>query len=146
MDQYIQFATNHYVLVFCLLCVIYLLIRDLMATAFTAFESISPLIAVTKMNGDNVLILDVRESNEFAKSHIEDARNITLDKLESSLSQLDAYKNHSIIVTCQTGARSAAACKTLSKNGFATVFNMAGGMQSWEDNKLPIKISTKKHD
>lgn len=146
MDQYIEFVTNHYLLAFSLVCVIFLLIQDLLANSFNKYESISPLIAVTKMNSDDVAVLDVRESNEFIKSHIENAINIPLSKVEEQLGSLEKHKAHPLIVTCQTGARSVSACKTLTKAGFQQVFNMTGGMQSWEDNKLPIKISSKNKD
>lgn len=141
MEQYIEFATNHYLLVFCWVCAAFLLLQDLFSNSFNGFQSISPLTAVTKMNDDNLVILDVREPNEFGKSHIEAAMNIPLAKVAEKLTSLEKYKQHPIIVTCQTGARSVSACKTLNKAGFDKVFNMQGGMQSWEDNKLPIKIS-----
>lgn len=141
MEQYIEFASNHYLLSFSWVCAAFLLIQDLVSNSFNGFQSISPLIAVTKMNDDNIVILDVREPNEFTKSHIEAALNIPLGKVEEKLPTLQKYKQQPIIVTCQTGARSVAACKTLTKAGFDKVFNMLGGMQSWEDNKLPIKVS-----
>ena len=144
--QYIEFATNHYLLVFALVCVIFLLIQDLLSNSFNKFENISALIAVTKMDGDNVAVLDVRDPHEYVKSHIENAINIPLGKLDEQLATLEKHKNHVVIVTCQTGSRSMAACKTLTKAGFEQVFNMSGGMQSWEDNKLPIKVSSKQKD
>ena len=146
MAQYIEFASNHYMLVFALVCVIFLLIQDLLAHSFNKYENISALIAVTKMNYDNVVVVDVREQHEFIKSHIENARNVPLGKLDDQLASLDKLKNQAVIVTCQTGSRSASACKTLTKAGFVQVFNMDGGMQSWEDNKLPIKVSSKQKD
>ena len=144
MDQYIEFATNHYLLSFSLVCVVFLLIQDLISNSFNKFESVSPLIAVTKMDDEKTVVIDVREPNEFVKSHIENAINVPLGKLEEKLSSLEKYKLRPIIVTCQTGARSVPACKTLIKAGFEHVFSMQGGMQSWEDNKLPIKISKNK--
>lgn len=146
MDQYIEFATNHYLLSFSLICVIFLLIQDLLSNSFNKYESISALIAVTKMNSDDVVVLDVREQHEFIKSHIENAISIPLGKVEEQIDSLEKHKKHPIIVTCQTGARSVSACKTLTKAGFEQVYNMTGGMQSWEDNKLPIKISSKNKD
>lgn len=143
MDQYIEFVTNHYLLSFSLVCVIFLLIQDLVSNSFNGFESVSPLIAVTKMDNPKTVVIDVREPNEFPKSHIENAINIPLGKLEEKLPSLEKYKTNPLIVTCQTGARSVPACKTLTKAGFEQVFNMIGGMQSWEENKLPIKNSNK---
>lgn len=144
MDQYIEFITNHYLLSFSLVCVVFLLIQDLISNSFNGFESISPLIAVTKMDNDKIVIIDVREPNEFVKSHIEKAINIPLGKIDEKLPSLEKYKTQPVIVTCQTGARSVPACKSLTKAGFEQVFNLSGGMQSWEDNKLPVKISKNK--
>lgn len=141
MDQYIEFITNHYMLAFSLVCVIFLLIQDLISNSFNAYKNVSPLIAVTKMNNDNLVIIDVRDSHEFLKSHIENAINIPLSNLEDKLSSLEKYKNSPLIVNCQTGARSVSACKTLTKAGFEEVYNLLGGIQSWEDYKLPIKNS-----
>lgn len=143
MDQYIEFITNHYLLAFALVCVIFLLIQDLISNSFNSFEAISPLIAVTKMNDDKTVIIDVREANEFVKSHIENAINIPLDGIEGKLPSLEKYKTSPLVVVCQTGARSVPACKTLAKAGFDQLFTMTGGMQSWEENKLPIKKSSK---
>ena len=97
MDQYIEFVTNHYLLAFSLVCVIFLLIQDLFANSFNKYESISALIAVTKMNGDNVVVVDVRDQLEFNKSHIENAINIPLTKVEEQLSSLEKHKKHPII-------------------------------------------------
>jgi rhodanese-related sulfurtransferase len=144
MDQYIEFITNHYLLSFSLVCVIFLLIKDFLSNSFNKFESISPLIAVTKMNGSTTVVLDVREPNEFLKSHIDGAINIPLGKIEEQLSTLEKHKSHSIIVVCQTGTRSVPACKTLTKAEFEQVYNMLGGMQSWEDSNLPIKTTKTK--
>lgn len=146
MDQYIEFITNHYYLVFALVCVIFLLINDLWSNSFNKFKSISPLIAVTKMNSDQTIILDIREPAEFVKSHIENAINIPLDKFEEKISSIEKHKNQPIIVICQTGGRSVTGCKNLVKAGFSEIYNMNGGMQSWEDHKLPIKISSKNKD
>jgi rhodanese-related sulfurtransferase len=143
MDQYIEFVTNHYLLSFALVCVIFLLIQDFISNSFNSYESVSPLTAVTKMNDDKTVVIDVREPNEFIKSHIENAINIPLAKLEEKLPSLEKHKTHPIIVICQSGTRSVPACKTLTKAGFEQVFHMIGGMQSWEENKLPIKISSK---
>jgi rhodanese-related sulfurtransferase len=138
MDQYIEFASNHYVLVFAWVCVFFLLAQDLLSNAFTRFETVSPLIAVTKMNNEDTLVLDIREPEEFVKSHIDNAVNIPLSKLDGQLSSLEKHKKNPVIVVCQTGSRSASACKILSNNGFEQVINMSGGMQSWEDNNFPI--------
>ena len=139
MDQYIEFVTNHYMLAFSLVCVIFLLIQDLISNSFNKYQNISPLIAVTKMNGEDIVVIDVRDVAEYQKSHIENAINLPLSSLEEKLPSLDKYKKQTLLVNCQTGARSVSACKLLTKAGFNNVYNLLGGIQSWEDYKLPIK-------
>ena len=101
------------------------------------------MIAVTKMNSDETKIIDVREPHEYIKGHIESSINSPLGKFDEQLDTLNQYKNNTIIIACQSGTRSVPACKTLTKSGFEKVFNITGGMQSWEDNKLPIKSTSK---
>lgn len=146
MDQYLEFISNHYLLVLALAAVTFLLIQDLVESSFNKFTSISPMIAVTKMNSDDTVIVDVREPHEYIKGHIENSLNIPLGKLDEQLHTLEAHKKNPIIVVCQSGTRSVPACKTLTKSGFEEIYNITGGMQSWEDNKLPTKITSKKKE
>ncbi len=144
MDQYLEFISNHYLLCLALVVVTFLLIQDLVENTFNKYEGLSPLIAVTKMNNDDTVIVDVRDPHEFIAGHIENAINIPLSKFSDELDQLDQYKSRPLIVVCKTGTRSVPACKTLTKANFEDVYNIIGGMQSWEDNKFPIKIDSKK--
>jgi rhodanese-related sulfurtransferase len=146
MDQYIEFISNHYLLCIALLVVSYLLLQDLIENSFNKFEGLSPLLAVTKMNSADTVIVDVREPHEYVKGHIENSKNIPLDKVSAQLGTLDKHKSQPVIIVCQTGTRSIPACKTLIKAGFEHVFNITGGMQSWEDNKLPMNITSKNKD
>jgi rhodanese-related sulfurtransferase len=144
MDRYLEFILNHYILSLALAVVTFLLIQELIETAFKKFSAISPLLAVAKMNDSDTVVIDVREPEEFLKSHIENAINTPLGNLQSHLSNLEANKNKPILIACQTGTRSASAGKLLTKAGFEQVFVITGGMQAWEnDYKLPIKSASK---
>lgn len=143
MDRYLEFATNHWMLIIALCVVIFLLIQDLIETALQSFDSLSPLLAVAKMNTEDTVVIDVREPAEYASGHIDNALNKPLEKLDASSSDLENYKQSTVLVVCQTGTRSTPACKKLSQQGFEKVFSLKGGMQSWEENKFPIKKSSK---
>lgn len=145
MDRYLEFILNHYVLSLAFAVVTFLLIQEFFDTAFKKFGSISPLLAVAKMNDSSTTVIDVREPPEFVQSHIENAINTPLSKLSEHLSKLETHKKDPILIACQTGTRSASAGKILTKAGFEQVFVITGGMQSWEnDYKLPVKIAGKK--
>ena len=143
MERLIEFVLHHYILTLALAVVTYLLIQDLLESAFNKFSSLSPMLAVAKMNSADITIIDVREPHEYIKGHIENSVNIPLGKLDDHLTQLADKKNSPLIVVCQSGTRSVPACKTLSKSGFTEIYNITGGMQSWEDSKLPVRITSK---
>ena len=143
MDQYLEFISNHSMLVLALAVVTFLLIKEFSESAFSPFKNLSPMNAVTKMNSDEVVIVDVREPHEFILGHIDGAINTPLGKFKDQLKTLETYKNKDILVVCQSGTRSVPAAKMLVSAGFEKVFNLDGGMQSWEDHKFPIKVTSK---
>jgi rhodanese-related sulfurtransferase len=144
MDRYLEFILHHYILSLALAVVTFLLIQELIETAFKKFAAVSPLMAVAKMNDSDTVVIDVREPEEFLKGHIENAINTPLGNLQTHLPKLEAHKNKPILIACQTGTRSASAGKLLTKAGFEQVFVITGGMQAWEsDYKLPIKSANK---
>ncbi len=146
MDQYIEFISNHYLLSLALVVVTYLLIQELLESTFNKYEALSPLLAVTKMNNADMIVVDVRDPHEYIKGHIENSINMPLAKFSENLNSLEKYKKQPLIVVCKTGTRSVTACKTLTKADFEQVFTITGGMQAWEDSKFPIKITSKNKD
>jgi rhodanese-related sulfurtransferase len=143
-ERFIEFILNHYILALALVVVTYLLIQELFDSALKKFGFVSPLLAVTKMNNGNTVVIDVREHDEFNKGHIESAVNLPLSKIKEQISSFDAYKNNQVLIVCQDGTRSATTGKIVTKAGHKDVFVITGGMQSWqEDYKLPIKVNRK---
>jgi glyoxylase-like metal-dependent hydrolase (beta-lactamase superfamily II)/rhodanese-related sulfurtransferase len=93
-------------------------------------------------NPGGAQILDVREPDEFTGSlgHIVGAKLIPLGSLLSNTNQLT--KEKPIVVVCRSGARSAQATVMLKNAGFAKVANLAGGMQRWRAQHLPVEGGT----
>ncbi len=143
MDQYLEFISNHSMLVLALAVVTFLLIKEFAESAFSKFTNLSPLNTVAKMNSDELVIVDVREPHEFILGHIDGAINTPLGKFKEHLKALEKHRQKDILVVCQSGTRSVPAAKILINAGFEKVFNLDGGMQSWEDHKFPIKITSK---
>lgn len=94
--------------------------------------------AVTLINRQHALVLDVRTDTEFASGHILDAKHIPLDKLAERLGELNKYKDKPILVNCQRGGRSVKACEILRKAEFKQVHNLQGGLEAWLQAKLPV--------
>lgn len=94
--------------------------------------------AVTLINRQHAIVLDVREDDEYASGHIVDAKHIPLDKLAEQLNVLKKYQDKAILVNCQHGMRTLKACDILRKAGFTQVYNLQGGLNAWVAAKLPI--------
>lgn len=92
----------------------------------------------TRLINDDALVLDVREDKEWAEGHIPNARHIPMAQLSKRLAELDKLKDKPIVVSCRSGYRSASVCRTLKKNGFENVHNLAGGILAWEQAGLPV--------
>jgi rhodanese-related sulfurtransferase/TusA-related sulfurtransferase len=78
---------------------------------------------------NDLVIVDVRESAEYAFDHIPNAISIPLGELESRLNELN--KDNAIFVVCRTGNRSDFASQKLAENGFTNVMNVVPGMSQW---------------
>lgn len=94
--------------------------------------------AVTLINRQHAIVLDVRGDDEYASGHIVDAKHIPLDKLSEQLNGLKRYQDKAILVNCLHGARTVKACDILRKAGFTQVYNLQGGLNAWVAAKLPI--------
>ncbi|WP_368658541.1 sulfurtransferase TusA family protein [Metabacillus halosaccharovorans] len=79
--------------------------------------------------GENIVVIDVRESAEYAFNHIPNAISIPLGELDERISELD--KEHDIYVVCRTGSRSDLASQKLAEKGFTKVNNVVPGMSAW---------------
>ena len=90
------------------------------------------------VNDQKGVLLDVRTANEFASGHIENAINVVYSMFgfEDQLKNLD--KNKTYLIYCRSGARSGRALRIMKKNGFNQVYNLDGGLLSWQSNGLPI--------
>jgi len=120
--------------------VIFLILQDFYETLTRKYQITSALNTINLLQDDDTVVIDIREPHEYAKGFIERAKNITVAKIDDKLPELAPHRNHNIIVTCQSGTRTAAVCKKLEKNGFEQVYMLHGGMTAWEDAKLPIKV------
>jgi len=90
-------------------------------------ETVKFLIAKYK---DDIILLDVREKEEYRAGHIPKSVLIPLGELALRLNELDKQK--AVLVICRSGNRSLRAAEILIKNGFNEVFNYKGGMLSWD--------------
>jgi adenylyltransferase/sulfurtransferase len=81
--------------------------------------------------GDNVLVLDVRNPEEYQICRIAGSVLIPLSELPQRLGELDSKRE--MVVHCKSGMRSARAIGFLKQQGFTRLSNLRGGILAWAD-------------
>ena len=84
-----------------------------------------------------LLLIDVRDKEEFAVSHLPGAVNLT------ETGEVTVAKDTAIIVYCSVGVRSAAFAKELSELGFTDVRNLRGSIFAWANKGYPLRRGDK---
>lgn len=85
--------------------------------------------------GDDIDLVDVRETYEWEIGRIEGARLVPLNTIPSALDSFD--KSREIALYCKGGVRSKKAAAALIEAGFTRVLNVEGGILRWSDEVDP---------
>ena len=72
------------------------------------------------------LIIDVREDYEYKAGHVPYSINISVQEIESRISEISDWKEKNVIVICRSGRRSRTAAEILVKYGFKKIFDADG--------------------
>jgi rhodanese-related sulfurtransferase len=100
---------------------------------------VSTLEATQLMNREDALVLDVRDTAEFAGGHMLGAKNMPLATIEARAGELDKHKAKPVIVLCGSeSTRATKAAAILRAKGFANVVNLSGGFPAWQQAGLPV--------
>lgn len=91
-------------------------------------EELQELLGRT--DGNRVILLDVRQPQEYEAERLPGAVLIPLPELPERMSELP--KDASIVVYCSSGKRSSVAARILKGSGFHLVRNMVGGVGAWD--------------
>ena len=137
MIELIEFLQGELLLTGTLFALIVLLIVNIYSEKFKKYEVVDTNGAVSLMDDDELIILDVREEKERTSGYINDDLNIPTGKVKNKLDSLDKSKN--ILVYCKSGTRSDRIADLLCKNEFQNVYSLKGGFNAWQKAELPIK-------
>ena len=138
MDQIIEFAGNNLFLVGAFFAVLALVVKAEFDHQAGKAGQVDPTAAIRLMNNDDAVVVDVRESTDFTKGHIKNAKNIPMSALKQELDSVAAVKDTPVLMYCRSGNVSGKACRLLKRSGFTNVHNLAGGILGWQDDNLPL--------
>jgi SulP family sulfate permease len=91
------------------------------------------------INGRGPLVIDVRESREFSKSHITQAQSVPLSAILAR--PFDLPKDRDIVLVCRGGWRSQRVVILLQAQGYQNLRFLQGGMLAWEAARLKETVS-----
>ena len=119
--------------------------KDLLAAAKAVITEVDTANAAERIDAGGVVVLDVREPDEFAEGALPGALHIPRGHLEAQVEGRISDKNAAVIVYCAGGVRSAFAARTLGELGYSNVLSMAGGFGKWKDEgrawKTPASLT-----
>ena len=113
--------------------------EELVSAAKRNITEISPTDAASKIQGENVVLVDVREKEEWDEGHIPEAIHLSRGTLELDIEERVPDAETMIICHCGGGGRSALAAESLQKMGYKNVRSMAGGFKAWKALGLPTE-------
>jgi rhodanese-related sulfurtransferase len=142
MDKFLEFTSNHVLLVSALMISFFVLVFTELRRKASGLVNVEAGDAVKLINNDAVVI-DIRSADAFARGHIVNAKNIPQDELDGKIDQLEKYKAVPIVAVCDSGVTTTRAVDTLRKSGFESVFGLKGGMLGWGQAGLPVVTGKK---
>lgn len=120
---------------------------DLLAETLKSVNEIMPWDMEEMMEADpNVLVLDVRERDEFDTMHVKNSLNVPRGIVESACEwgyeetepELVKARDRKVIVVCRSGYRSILTAYSLQLLGFDEVYSLTTGLRGYNDYELPL--------
>jgi hydroxyacylglutathione hydrolase len=133
-----------------LLASVGLRVRGYLAGGMTAWRSegrpvlrielIDPEQLAERLDGQDLIVLDVRDEHEFAEGHIPGSINLPYGELPDRQGELP--RDREIAAICSGGKRSGLAASILQREGFERVLHVAnGGVGTWRRSGRPVGTS-----
>ena len=135
--EFIQFLQGELLLTGTLFALIILLIVNIYSEKYRKYQVVDTNGAVSLMDDDELIIIDVREEKERKAGFLSNDLNIPMGQVKAKMDSLDKSKN--ILVYCKSGTRSDRIADILSKNDFQKVSSLKGGLNAWLKADLPIQ-------
>lgn len=138
MDQFIEFFSNHPFLFAALGAAILAFIANEVYGSLTGGKRVTVPEAVRLINDRDPLILDVRTPADFKRGHLLSAMSTPLAKLDEHLTRVGKDKSKPVLVYCALGNSSNTASERMTKQGYAEVYSLRGGINAWQSANLPV--------
>lgn len=102
-------------------------------------KTIGAEAAKTLLDQGEAVLIDIRESDEFAREHIPGAHHLPLSGFDAA--DFPGERGKTAVFHCASGARTAEAAPRILASGFATVCRLDGGLAGWKAAGLETVVN-----
>ncbi|ANJ67467.1 hypothetical protein A9404_08780 [Halothiobacillus diazotrophicus] len=138
MQEFLDFLIRHWALSLVAIVLIVMLLGNEMTRGLQKFQNLTAAELARLIGREQVVLIDVREPDEFRGEHIKGAQHIPLGSLPTKLTDLEKHKADQVLLYCRSGNRSSAAANMMVKAGFTNVGHLAGGIMAWKAENYPV--------
>ncbi len=107
--------------------------RDLLSQTKSRIREVDTAAAEQAIAEPGVVVLDVREPDEYEQGALPGAVHIPRGHLESQVENRIPDRDATVVVYCAGGTRSAFAADTLAQLGYSDVVSVVGGFNKWKN-------------
>ncbi|MFZ5790892.1 MAG: rhodanese-like domain-containing protein [Pseudomonadota bacterium] len=100
---------------------------------------LDPQTLKRRLDEGSVLLIDIREPDEYARESIPGARLVPLSTLERYDFGEELASGKTLVFHCKGGNRTAMCAPHLIAKGCVGAYVLAGGIESWKRARLPIQ-------
>jgi len=111
------------------------------AAAKVPFMSLAELADRIGSNSRDLVILDLREKDDFEKGHVPGAVHLPRGQLELRVNSALPDPTVRILTCCEFGKVSTLAAATLRELGYGRAVALDGGLQAWREAGHPLEAS-----
>ncbi|MEJ2045385.1 MAG: rhodanese-like domain-containing protein [Reinekea sp.] len=135
LEQFLEFAINHWILASIWLVLFVLLI---ITEGARGGKALSPAQVTQLINKEDATVIDIRAKDDFKSGHLPNSINIPARDMQRRMSELQSYKDKPVILICKTGTTAGATGAILAKEGFTNLSKLRGGIAEWQSSNLPL--------
>lgn len=102
---------------------------------------LKPQAVAERLAAGRAVMVDIREGDEFARSHISGALSRPLSAFDAAHLRIAPAKD--VVFTCRSGMRTGANCDRLAGSVDGKAFLLEGGLDAWSAAGLPLEVNRK---
>ncbi len=106
-----------------------------------ALMPLSPADVATRMKSGAARLIDIRETDEYAREHVVGAAAVPLSTFEDA--HLNLTPGQDVVFMCRTGNRTGVNCDRLAARVSGPAWVLDGGLDAWKSAGLPTRTDAK---